>query len=211
VTKGDRKSNLLGVVLCGGNSSRMGQDKSQLIHPSGETYLQHSCHRLAMLVETVVIMGGNQTVPGIRTLPDLVVDQGPAVGVFTALDFASVNGWEGCLVNAVDLPDLQVDHLSCLLEAWQTCPDLPCCAVASVHASGSDSIKIDAGDKTHSAPLEPLIAIYPTSVSHSIRELIRSSHRSLSRWLTEIPHTKVALPYDSVRNVNRPSDLDSPH
>ena len=54
-------SNLLGVVLCGGQSSRMGQEKSQLEHPQGGTFLQLALKRLKDICHDVIIAG---TPPG---------------------------------------------------------------------------------------------------------------------------------------------------
>ena len=63
---------LLGVVLCGGRSSRMGQDKAMLPHPSGGTFATHAADRLAKICDQVCISGESVEIAGVSLIEDPV-------------------------------------------------------------------------------------------------------------------------------------------
>ena len=118
---------LLGVLLAGGRSSRMGTPKALLPHPSGGTFLTHSLDRLRSVCEEKIVVSlaseaHRAQVQLPRSVPALFDSQpalGPAMGVWVALQHASSNGYEGCLFTPVDLPDLSVDDLLSLVDAWR--------------------------------------------------------------------------------------------
>jgi len=184
-------SDLLGVVLSGGRSSRMGRDKSQLLHRSGVNFLRHACDRLHGITEQQIIVGGVHRIDGIETIADPAEHQGPAIGVVTALEYASRNGFSACLVTAVDLPNLTRDDLRTLIEFWQATPLCPACATDPIDRK-----------------LQPLVAIYPTFHRLDLMRICHSPDRSLARWLPTALPVVVSMPTSSLRNVNRPEDLD---
>lgn len=185
-----RPDSLLGVVLCGGQSSRMGADKSQLKHPTGMTYQEYACQRLQEICGDVVCVGGDHSCEGIVTLPDPVAFHGPAIGVATALQYAVRRRLAACVVTPVDLPSLQASDLRRLIAAWSDDPSTPACAFN------------DADQR-----LQPLVAVYPSHLVDEVLELTRTSHRSLYRWLSSIGSNEVSIHDVSLRNVNRPEDL----
>lgn len=178
---------LLGVVLCGGKSTRMGCDKAVLPHPDGRTFLQYSVDRLSGLCDEVVVVGGHRQVSGATTLSDKVADKGPAVGVLTAIEYASARQLKACLVTAVDLPRLTKKHLGELIDAHQSEPTTITCAA-------SDRV-------------QPLVAVYPVVLLSQIEELNQSQHRSLARWLDTVEHATHQMSSDALHNANRPEDL----
>ncbi|MFG0261533.1 MAG: molybdenum cofactor guanylyltransferase [Novipirellula sp. JB048] len=177
---------LLGVVLCGGKSSRMGRDKAALMHPGGQTYLAHAIERLAALCDAVVVSGVSTVDHDRPTILDRVAHRGPASGVAAALEFASRHGFAACLVTPVDMPRLSELHLRSLQQAW--------------HAE--DRITVAESDV-----LEPLVGIYPIRFAASLQRLAESERRSLSRWLGSQDHRRVTLPAASCHNINTPEDL----
>lgn len=75
------KSCVVGVVLAGGHSLRMGRDKAALPF-AGETLLAHNLRALAPLVEGVVVAARPgqllpQTPAGVEVLRDSTPEQGP--------------------------------------------------------------------------------------------------------------------------------------
>lgn len=188
---------ILGVVLAGGRSSRMGSTKALLPHAIGRTYLHHSIDRLSNCCDgdVIVSMATDQT-DVVAVLPDSVsalIDErpqlGPAEGVRMALQHAANVGFDACLFTAVDLPDLTSDDLRALIAAWQ---DSPARITVAVSDDGS---------------LQPLVAIYPVGMSHEIDKVARSQHRSLYRFLKTAKVTEVPIPNQRLRNVNSPDEI----
>ena len=110
---------LHGLVLAGGRSSRMGQDKAALVHPDGRT-LARRCHDLLIEAgcESVAIsIRHDQEIPdGLDDL-EIVRDPsgeslGPMVGMVSGMRLHPNSDW---LVVACDLPRLDVLTLTHLV------------------------------------------------------------------------------------------------
>ena len=183
-------TSLLGAVLCGGRSTRMGRDKSELEHPSGGTFLSFSIDRLARVCDAVCLAGTPVKTYGRKVIPDETAGRGPVGGIAAALAHAGSAGFTGCLVTAVDLPDLTVDDLMQLSRVWRLQPDRLVCA-----RTDTDS------------RLQPLIAIYPTAFRDRLRRLAESEDRGLQRWLRRQDSITMTLPGAACRNINTPEDL----
>lgn len=179
---------LLGVVLAGGRSTRMGRNKADLPHPDGGTFLAHAIDRLARVTDSVVVSAAGP-VNDLPTVLDPEAHCGPAMGIAASLRYASRHGFAACLVSPVDTPHLAVDDLTQLVDRWR--------ATGSIVLAQSDRI-------------EPLIAIYPTRFVDEIESLARSNRRSLSRHFRSQPdatYETVGLSTRHCRNVNSPEDL----
>ena len=79
-----------GVVLAGGRSSRMGRDKAFLTIKS-KTLIEIVIERLRPCVDRVMVVGSARNLVQLRRLPvdavltDCHADQGPLMGIYTAL------------------------------------------------------------------------------------------------------------------------------
>lgn len=177
---------ILGVVLAGGKSTRMGRDKASLMHPTGVTYLQHACDRLSAIADATVVVGGNHQVTEVTILPDRIRDRGPAMGLLTAMQHAAGEGYQACVVTGVDFPNLVTADLRELIATWKSNPGHP------VVATGKDRF-------------QPLIAVYPMVLQPNVEALTETDHRSLYRWLQTIPLVKVKLPPHALTNHNEPA------
>ncbi|MEM8666230.1 MAG: molybdenum cofactor guanylyltransferase [Planctomycetota bacterium] len=181
---------LLGIVLCGGRSKRMGCDKASLQHPAGGTYLTHAVHRLEPLCEQVCLSGQNAAHSSLVTIPDAIASAGPAAGVAAALQFACVNEFDAVLVTPVDMPSLTTDDLQVLQNEWQR-----------------DHHQFVVAQSDTDERLQPLVAIYPIRLSLSITTFAQGDDRSLNRWIAANSHVAVPLSQQSCHNVNTPEDL----
>lgn len=185
---------LLGVVLCGGRSSRMGRDKTSILHPSGKTFLQLAVERAQDVCDAVCVSTspGQSTLDlrGIPHIEDTKSHQGPIGGLVKCLEYARLNQFAGCLITPVDMPDLTVDDLRGLRDCWNESPLLLACSV------NADSER-----------LEPLVAIYPVGMEQAIRAAAASDDRSLQRFLQRECPKLVYLSAAATRNVNTPADL----
>ena len=127
---------LLGVVLCGGRSSRMGCDKAMLAHPDGGTFLEHAIDRLTGICHSVVISGGTHTHPLATLIEDSVAHRGPATGISASLEHAAAHKLTGCLITPVDLPDLTETDLISLRDQWNHSQELTMARTDRVRAAG---------------------------------------------------------------------------
>lgn len=106
-----------GVILAGGQSSRMGADKATLVL-DGRTLLDRARH---MLAECGVTSAGAILVSGRPDEPDGVPDSepgaGPAHGARDALAALNARGFTRAIIIPVDMPRLTPAHLQPLLSA----------------------------------------------------------------------------------------------
>ena len=104
----------IGVVLAGGQSSRMGQDKA-LLPFKGETLLHHQVQLLRHVCSRVVVSG---EYVGFDCVKDSETKCGPISGIYSvAKQFPNT----ALLVVPVDMPQLIEEHLAMLITPKQSC------------------------------------------------------------------------------------------
>ena len=108
------RSELTGIILAGGKSSRMGREKG-LVDFRGKPLIQYGIDLLSQYTERILISSSNPDYLcfGFEMVPDPVAGQGPAAGIAAALK-SSRSVWN--IVIACDLPFLQPELIDCLLE-----------------------------------------------------------------------------------------------
>jgi molybdopterin-guanine dinucleotide biosynthesis protein A len=116
-------SGCVGIVLAGGRSRRMGQDKAML--PFGtSTLLKHQLTTLAVLCDRVVVSGDY---PGYDCVGDLFPDRGPLGGMHA---IAKRFNQEALLFLPVDMPAMIPEVLTKLMTQSNPChfdgQPLPC-------------------------------------------------------------------------------------
>lgn len=109
-----QQSTLIGVVLAGGMSRRMGSDKA-LLRFQGSTLLQHQVGLLQPLCAQVLVSGDYA---GFASVPDSVERCGPLGGIYS---LAQRNPSAALLVIPVDMPQLTENYLRALIDCQQTC------------------------------------------------------------------------------------------
>ncbi|TWU02030.1 molybdenum cofactor guanylyltransferase [Neorhodopirellula pilleata] len=193
-------SRILGVVLAGGRSSRMGHCKAELAHPRGGTFLRHAISELLRCCDKVsVSLNADQAGMidelidtehhSIVTLIDQIDQRGPAEGLRLAIEYAVANSCTGVLVIPVDLPFLPAHELQVLADTFGDQPDQIVTAVS---------------EETPTR-IEPLVAIYPVALQKPIECLVSSDDRSLYRFIERYPHQTVRLSAHALTNVNHPT------
>ena len=134
----DRASSscLMGVLLAGGRSSRMGQDKATLQLPGRGTVLEQLLGLVAGFVPQILIsvrskepcaaladrFAREHGIP-VRLIPDRTREIGPMGGLYTSLLAAREEHCAGCLVVSCDVPLLVPDLLKRLVEHWEKYPE----------------------------------------------------------------------------------------
>jgi molybdenum cofactor guanylyltransferase len=187
-------NNLNAIVLAGGQSSRMGQDKA-LISVEGVSLLQFVCSIAASCADTVYIVTPwperyqHLVLPGCKFIQEATT-QGPLVGFAQGL--AEVKS-DWVLLLACDLPKLRVEVLQEWAASLDTVPEDTIAALAH-HAKG----------------WEPLCGFYRRRCLPQLLEFINQGGRSFQQWLHNNSVQLLSLPTPELLfNCNTPEDLIS--
>jgi molybdenum cofactor guanylyltransferase len=109
----------LGAILTGGHSTRMGQDKADVV-VFGSTMLERVAAALAATAKPMVLLGPDRD--GWECWPDSVHAQGPLAGIATALSRATT---QHVVLVAVDHPFVQADFLRKMVAVESELPVVP--------------------------------------------------------------------------------------
>ncbi len=191
---------LLGTVLAGGLSTRMGRCKAELPHACGGTFLDHAIEQLSGCCDQVACsLAVNSAVlssslpPGIYAISDRSAERGPVEGVRRAIGLAVSLDCAAVLVTPVDLPALKTEHLEQLVLAFYHSPGRAIVAVSD--------------DDTAVKRVQPLVAIYPVSMEDDFEALAHSAYRGVYRFVQSVDSLPIELPAAVLHNVNSPEDL----
>ncbi len=180
-----------GLVMAGGQSTRMGMDKSALdFH--GKPQGVYCAELLGAVLERVCVSvrKGPPEPDVFETLPrieDAYGEIGPMSGVLSAMDQEPGAAW---FVLACDLPYINEQAVRELLDGRE--PDRMATAFMA-----SDGF------------FEPLCAIYEPGIAPLLRERLAAGRSSLRDVLTDADVRMVCPPEDRMlTNVNTPEDLE---
>jgi molybdenum cofactor guanylyltransferase len=187
------------LILAGGQSRRMGQDKA-LIEVNGQPLIQ----RISMVAQTVsdqvfvVTPWGDRyrsLLPSnCRIIPEpfdpKLGSMGPLVGFIQGL--SQINS-DWCLLLACDLPNLSVP----VIRQWcETLPQVPDEAIAFL--------------PQHPKGWEPLCGFYRTRCLASGQTFVEQGGRSFQKWLAQLKVHPLLVDDPSILfNCNTPSDRAS--
>lgn len=194
---------IVGVLLAGGRSRRMGGGDKSLLELGGKPLLTHVIERLEPQVSGMVLNAngdpGRFAGFGLHVIADPVADNpGPLAGVLAGMIWAEVNDpaarWVATA--ACDTPFFPKDLVARLLEA--TGGRYP--AVALAESEGRQ---------------HPVFGLWPTALADDLRQALESGTRKVLDWTDR--HTTVTAAFDPVEiggemvdpffNANRPEDL----
>ena len=104
------------LILAGGQSTRMGTDKAELVYRDGQTEVQRLHHLCAAagLPVSLSVRSSNDTSADLPLIEDRFVGLGPAGAICSAFLTRPDSAW---LVLACDLPLLDADTLQTLIDA----------------------------------------------------------------------------------------------
>jgi len=186
------------IVVAGGKSSRLGQDKRLLRLFSSRTLLEETVLRLSTLTDDVVVVVSSQSVDLEGLSAKIVQDPVPGAGPLNAL-YAGLMAAEHeyAIAVACDMPFLSTTLLRGLL-------DLP---------RDYDALVPRRSDGT----LETLHAVYRKTCLEAIRRRLDAGRFKLAALLDDLTVRFVDEPwlrqYDpqlrSLLNVNTPEDLEN--
>ncbi|MEM6639059.1 MAG: molybdenum cofactor guanylyltransferase [Pseudomonadota bacterium] len=185
-------SSLCGLILAGGQSRRMGQDKALLV-ADGQSLLARSASLLDQVDVPVSVSVRERAASGERARWPQIVDahghQGPADGILSAMASEPDSAW---LVLACDLPRLDVETLRELIKHRDR--DAMATAMRS----------------RHNALPEPLCAIYEPSARAPMQRMLDTGIRCPRKMLLSID-TRLLPPADrdALANANTPEDWNA--
>ena len=188
------KRKLLGLVMSGGESRRMGKDKASLEVRRGVTQLEYVSSLLRKFCERVAVSTGPRDrssfdLPaGLESISDIEEINGPMAGVIAGLRAAAPYG---VLVVAVDMPFLEASHLLQLL-------------------SRRDESKLASVFLAEDGLPDPMCAVYEAASLPTLERLAGEERGSLRRYLKGDEVERIALdrPY-WLASVNDPEALEA--
>jgi molybdenum cofactor guanylyltransferase len=153
----DRRKAVTGVILSGGRSFRMGEDKA-FIEIEGMPIVQRICRLFLHLFQEVIIVTNHKDRYlqfGVEVYDDLIPDLGALGGLYTAITFAS---FSYSFVAACDMPFLKKNVIEYLTQK----------------RDGFDVIIPRTSDG-----LQPLHAIYSKKCIEPIRTVLKQNKRRI--------------------------------
>lgn len=172
---------MIGVVLCGGESKRMGSDKGLL--PVGSiTWAQHAEAKLAELDIRVVISINQAQLPSYNHLygaEKLIIDtvnvKGPLKGLLSVHQYFPD---DDLMLLACDMTDMDVDTLQQLKQHYNTNPAF------DYYLYECEGF------------MEPLCAVYPTNSLRNLRKAVNSSeltHFSMHKFIRDSNYKTIQI------------------
>lgn len=199
ITRQDARSTspgLLGVILAGGKSSRMGGIDKGGVTLAGRPMIHRVIDRFAPQVARLVVNAPDDRYPDVDLprAPDTLAGQpGPLTGVLAGMRWAEVHAPEVEFVatTPVDTPFLPQD------------------IVARLHAAISKSV--DIAYAVSPAGPQPVFVVARIGLARSLeRDLTAGDASRVGDWIRRQNHIAVPFPDDDAfANINSPEDMAS--
>jgi molybdopterin-guanine dinucleotide biosynthesis protein A len=190
---------VVGLLLAGGLSRRMGGGDKTLRLVGGQTILDRVIERMRPQVSTLVLNANGDPARfagyGLPVVADSVADfAGPLAGILAGLDWAAANRQDCATVASVatDAPFLPEDLVARL--------------GAGMREAGADLACAASGGQAH-----PVIGLWPVRLREDLRHaLVDEGIRKVDVWTGRHRLATVEFPVgriDPFFNANRPGDL----
>src|SRR5689334_12595447 len=156
---------MAGIILAGGQSRRMGEDKA-LLPWRGGTLLEHVAATLSSVTYPVVVVSDEPEryrVFGASAVRDLYPGMGPLGGIISGLDVCPEWGYHA--VVGCDMPLIEAGLLKFLFEL------------------GEQGNSVDAVVPVVGGDLQPLCAVYSRGSTNGLRYAFESGERSVVKAL----------------------------
>lgn len=188
----------LGVILAGGQATRMGGGDKGLRLVAGKPLLAHVIDRLVPQVERVILNANGAperfadfALPVVAdSLPDW---PGPLAGVLAGLDWAAAHGAEAIVSVAADTPFFPQDLVARLEQA-----------------AGPSGLALAATRAEGKLWRHPTFGLWPVALRDDLRDALKGGLRKVVLW-TDRHAAGVAefdtQPFDPFFNINTPEDI----
>ena len=185
-----KRTDIVGVILAGGSSSRMGQDKA-LLCVGEETFIGRATHLLQQVFNNVIISANDRVVYdfiGLPVVEDVHKGCGPLAGIHAAMASA---GRSDIFVLSCDLPFVDVSVVERILD----------------NSSGAEVIV--AGDGTG---IQPLCGLYRQTCMKVIQGQLEVKEYSVLKLVQHMKGRVVVFEEEESKrflNINTPADYNS--
>ncbi|OFX21060.1 MAG: hypothetical protein A2033_10570 [Bacteroidetes bacterium GWA2_31_9] len=188
-----KQGNITAVILAGGNNSRYNGTPKAMLEIAGKTLYQSTKEKLEKIFcEVVLITNSPEIFPDddCKKYADIYKNIGPLGGIHSALK--NCKSQEAIFVTAVDMPFLNVRIIKSIVTQYQ--------------AQNSDILipKIN-------SDIEPLNAIYKTSILDELESFIRNAKRYAIRDFFEKVDTKYIDFENSDENRKAFTNINTPN
>jgi molybdenum cofactor guanylyltransferase len=189
------KKRVAGVILAGGQATRMGGgDKCLLDLGDGRVLLDEIMARLAPQVECLALNANGDPVRfgryGLPVLPDSMDDAGPLAGVLAAMDWAQAQDCSAVVTVAGDTPFFPTDLVARLMEAGE-----------------GHKVAIAATDRVH-----PVFALWDIALIDTLTKALAQGMRRVAEFASLHGTVTVRFPQvgalDPFFNINTKADLE---
>jgi molybdenum cofactor guanylyltransferase len=187
-----KKEYITGIVLAGGKSSRMGQDKGLMLL-QGKAMVLHVIEQLQPQVAEVLLVANAPAYQqfGFRVVPDLVAEAGPMGGIYTGL---TASASEYTIVLSCDMPFISAEAVRYLIEHAREDVDI---CVASLQGQ-----------------MQPLFGLYRKSCLPLLEKSLSRGEYKLQTLIRQAAHQ--LLPLDVLAegqprlfaNLNTPEEFE---
>ncbi|MEQ9694191.1 molybdenum cofactor guanylyltransferase MobA [Shimia sp. SDUM112013] len=188
----------LGVILAGGQATRMGGGDKGMHLLAGKPILSHVIERLGPQTDGLALNANGDpdrfAHTGLPVLPDSIPDYpGPLAGVLAGLDWAAEQGAETIVTAAADTPFFPRDLVARLTRAAGL-------ANTPIALAGTQE---DGRGRRH-----PTFGLWPVALRHDLRQSLLSGVRKVVLWTDRHGAATAAFEDGAFFNVNTPEDLD---
>ena len=160
---------MTGVILTGGKSSRMGQDKA-LLSVSGVQLIRRILDVFEKLFDEILVVTnktGRHAGSGYREVADIIPDCGPLGGIYTGLYYAKS---DRIFVASCDLPFIEDSTVKIVIS----------------EAVSYDIVVPDDGCRLH-----PLHAVYSRKCTPFIRKWLDNGFYNVTKFINEVEELSV--------------------
>ena len=187
---------ILGAIIAGGHSTRMGGREKSFLRLAGTSLLERTLSRLRFQVDGVVINANGDasrfSTFDVPVVEDVLADVGtPLAGLHAALYYGASKGFDAVVTVPSDAPFLPLDLVERLLEGGEVT------GAAIARSGGQDHY---------------LTGIWTTAMATSLGRLIETEGmKRVQDFVTRAKAEKVvwaAVPHDPFFNINTPEDLN---
>lgn len=192
---------ILGVILAGGRSSRMGGGDKCLLALGDRPILAHVIARLHPQVDGMALNANGDPARfdafGLPVLPDSVAGfPGPLAGVLAGMDWAAAEGAEAIVTAAADTPFFPDD----LVRALRTAAVAGDTRLAMAMTPGEGG-RLDR---------HPTFGLWPVDLRDDLRQALEGGLRKVVAWTEPLGCARAVFhdrTPDPFFNVNTPEDL----
>lgn len=186
--KAHNNTALLGVIIAGGASRRMGGGDKFLLSLCGTKILDHVINRLSPQVDSLILNTNHEKLDtSLEVVPDLIKDAGPLGGLYTALKLAKQRGYSKIVTVPADTPFIPDDF------------------VTRLYACSASSVVVA---KSH-GQIHPVLGLWDVDLVDDVERSLKKGERKMMSWIEKHSPSQVNWTDapDPFFNINTSEDL----